>query len=416
MSEMAVMASRKSRIRTKAEGNGKKYHKTLQLLEKRPSLLIAFQISITTFGVAAGLLGALLFSAPLGQYFALRDIPFPGFLSGLIILLGTGFVYTIFGEIVPKQTALSNPEKILIALTPILSVLVTVLTPLIKLFTFISRGILMLFKIKDIREYTITEDELKSALIEGERSGIVESEERTMVEGVFYLGDRPVANFMTHRSDIEWLDIDSDLEEIKTVALRAKDQAYLPVASKSLDNVTGVVSIQEIFVALLEGSWTTLKDLMKPALIVPETLSALKAFESFKKGESDYLFVMDEYGGFAGALSSRDLTEEIVGELSSTPEDEDEIVQLDDGTYLVDGTAHIDDIADLLSIKDLVGEPVEYHTLAGLILEIAGEIPRTGETIEWNGFKFKIVDMDGNRIDKVMVCPPADNTEEQKNA
>ncbi len=412
LSEMAVISTRKSRLRAKCEGNEKKYFRAISLIEKRSTLLTILQIGICTTGVLTGILGGLFFAGPLGNLLALKGIPSPysGLLSIVAVLAGITILYVIFGEIIPKQAALSNPEKTFLGLIRVLSFFVFLFTPLAVFFSSVVKAILALFNIKVIRDYTITEDELKSALIEGERSGIVESEERTMVEGVFYLGDRPVANFMNHRSDIEWLDIDSDIEEIKSVALQARDQAYLPVASKSLDNVIGVVSVQEIFIALIEGSWTGLKSLIKPALIVPETMSALKAFESFKKGETDYLFVMDEYGGFAGALSSRDLTEEIVGELSTPSQEEEEIIKLEDGTYLVDGTTHIDDIAELLSFKDLVGEPVEYHTLAGLILEIAGEIPRTGEEFEWNHFKFRIVDMDGNRIDKVMVYPPRGNT------
>lgn len=414
-SEMVVVLTKKSRLRGKAEGNERKCRKSLALLEKRSVLVPALQIAIVTVTAFTGCLGYVFCAENLENLLVSKGISSGSsvILSIVIIMAGIIFLYVIFGEIIPKQAALSNPEKIYLNLTPILSVLVFFLAPLALCFSFVSRAILSLFNIKGIRDYSITEDELKSALIEGERSGIVESEERSMVEGVFYLGDRPVANFMTHRSEIEWLDMDADLEEIKKTAIRAKDQMYLPVALKSLDNVMGVVSVQEIFVALVDNSWTELKNLMKPAFIVPETMSALKAFESFKKGDDDYLCVMDEYGGFAGALSSRDLTEEIVGELSNRPAEEEEIIKQDDGSYLVDGITHLDDIAEILSITDLVGDSgggsAQYHTLAGLILDIAGAIPRTGEVFEWHGFKFKVVDMDGNRIDKVIVYPPKEN-------
>lgn len=418
-SEMTVVSTRKSRLRGKAEGDEKKYQKTLALLEKRSVLLPALQIAIVAVSVLTGILGYISFAAPFGHFLASKGmtVPLVKILSSVIVSAGIIIIYVIFGEIIPKQAALSNPEKFFLNLTFILSFFFIIFTPFAVCFSFIAKGILAIFKIKTVWEYTITEDELKSALDEGEKSGIVESEERTMLEGVFYLGDRPVANFMTHRSDIAWLDIDSGLEEIKTTAIGAKDQTYLPVASESLDKVIGVVSVQEILIALVENSWTGLKNLVKPASIVPETMSALKAFESFKKGDDDYLFVMDEYGGFAGALSSRDLTEEIVGELSSHPEEEEEIIKQDDGTYLVDGITHIDDIAETLSIADLVGDSLgasaQYHTLAGFILEIAGAIPRTGEVFEWNHFKFKIVDMDGNRIDKVIIYPPEESAGEK---
>ncbi len=283
--ETAVISTRKSRLRGKAEGSGKKYQKTLALLEKRPVLLPALQTAIVTANMAAGVLGYVSFAEPLKNFFLFKGMPSPyaDICSIVMIMAGIIILYVVFGEIIPKQAALSNPEKACLDLTPFLSGFVWIFTPLAVFFSFVSRTILSLFKIKLVREYTITEDELKSALIEGERSGIVESEQQTMFEGVFYLGDRSVANFMTHRSDIEWLNIDAGLEEIKNTAIRAKEQAYLPVASESLDNVMGVVSIQEIFITLVENSWTDLKSLIKPALIVPETISALKAFESFKK-------------------------------------------------------------------------------------------------------------------------------------
>jgi putative hemolysin len=242
--------------------------------------------------------------------------------------------------------------------------------------------------------------------MEGEKSGIVESEERTMVEGVFYLGDRPVGTFMTHRSEIEWLDINADREKVKTAALAFRDQRYFPVAAGTLDEVAGVVSVQDILLALLEEPWRGLKAITRPPRFVPETMSALKAFEAFKKGEADVLFVMDEYGGFSGVLSVQDLFEEIVGELSAPAREEEAILKQEDGSYLVDGSVNIDEIAELLGREDLPGEHQEYHTLAGFILELAGEIPRTGASFPWQGFRFKILDMDGNRIDKVLIFPP----------
>jgi putative hemolysin len=249
----------------------------------------------------------------------------------------------------------------------------------------------------------MTEDELRRALREGEKSGIVESEERTMVEGVFYLGDRPVGAFMTHRSEIHWLDIDADGEKVRAMAIEHRAQQFFPVASGTLDEIAGVVSVQNILLAFLEDAWTGLRAIMAPPHFVPETMSSIRAFEAFKRGDSAFLLVIDEYGGFAGALTVRDLIEEIVGELSVSANNE--ILKRDDGSYLADGGVSIDDIAEILPIADLPGSPQEYHTLAGFILELAGEIPRAGAVFEWNGYRFTVVDMDGNRIDKALIEP-----------
>ena len=252
----------------------------------------------------------------------------------------------------------------------------------------------------------ITEAELRIALEEGEKSGVVESEERTMVEGVFYLGDKPVSAFMTHRSEIEWLDIDADPKEAREAAENADNQSFLPLVRGDLDDVVGTVSVRAVLRALIQhnvdDSWPGLKSIMRPPYFIPGTMSALKAFEAFKKADANDLFVMDEYGGFAGLLTVRSLIEEIVGELSASSGEGETIVKQEDGTWLADGGVSIDDAAQELELNLLVNGS-EYHTLAGFILELAGEIPRPGAYFDYNGYRFKIVSLDGNRIDKIVI-------------
>ena len=255
----------------------------------------------------------------------------------------------------------------------------------------------------------MTEEELRHALLEGEKSGVVESKERTMVEGVFYLGDKPVSAFMTHRSEIKWLDIGAGPDEARKTAEVAVNQLSLPVVNGELDEVNGVVLVQNVFRALLDSPWPGLKSIMRPPYFIPETMSALKAFEAFKKADANDLFVMDEYGGFAGILTVQNLIEEIVGELSASDEEEETIVKQEDGTWLADGGVSIDDAARELELAALVDEQKEYHTLAGFILYLAGEIPRPGASFNYNGFSFKVLDLDHNRIDKILIsracCP-----------
>jgi putative hemolysin len=249
----------------------------------------------------------------------------------------------------------------------------------------------------------MTEEELHLALLEGEKSGVVESKERTMVEGVFYLGDKPVGAFMTHRSEIQWLDINSSAEDSRRAAESSPNQIYFPVAAGDLDEVAGAVSARAIFRTLLDEPWPGLKSIMRPPCFVPETMSALKAFEAFKKADANDLFVMDEYGGFSGILTIRNLIEEIVGELSASGKEEEAIVKQEDGTWLADGGVSIDDAAKELGLESLADEQNEYHTLAGFILYLAEEIPKTGAYFDYEGFRFKVVDLDNNRIDKIMI-------------
>ena len=249
----------------------------------------------------------------------------------------------------------------------------------------------------------ITEDELRNALEEGEKSGVVESRERTMVEGVFYLGDRPVSAFMTHRSEIQWLDIDASPEEAKRVVQNAEGQLFLPVVHGDLDEVAGMVSIRDLFIALLNDPWPGLKSIMRSPYFIPETMSALKAFEAFKKADAYDLFVMDEYGGFAGVLKVHSLIEEIVGGLSASSSQEETIIKQEDGSWLADGGVNIDHALQELGLCLPKEHSPEYHTLAGFILELAGEIPRPGDHFDYNGCRFKILSMEGNKIDKVMI-------------
>jgi putative hemolysin len=250
---------------------------------------------------------------------------------------------------------------------------------------------------------SITEEELRYALIEGEKSGVVESKERTMVEGVFYLGDRPVSAFMTHRSGIKWLDLGIGSCDAKIAADNAGSQTCFPVADGDLDEVAGAATVQDIYRSLLEDPWPGVRPIMRPPHFIPETMPALKAFEAFKKADANDLFVMDEYGGFAGLLTVRNLIEEIVGKLSASEKKEEAISRQDDGTWLADGGVSIDDAALELGLARLGHDQNEYHTLAGFILYLAGEIPKTGAAFDYEGYRFKVLTLDNNRIERVLI-------------
>jgi putative hemolysin len=250
---------------------------------------------------------------------------------------------------------------------------------------------------------SMTGEGLRIALEAGEKSGVVESEKRTMLEGVIHLGEKPVGALMTHRSEIEWLDIEAGVEEAKTAAENAVYQNFLPVVRGDLDDVAGAVSVRDLLRSLLDSPWPGLKPLLRPPYFIPETMSPVKAFKALKKADANDLFVMDEYGGFAGILTIRSLIEEIVGELSAASDDEETIVRQEDGTWIADGGISVEDAAEELGLKSLGAKSLEYHTLAGFILDLAGEIPRPGAHFDYAGYRFKIASLDGNRIDKIII-------------
>ncbi|MDR1430371.1 MAG: hemolysin family protein [Spirochaetaceae bacterium] len=406
LAETALLESRRSKLLSRlGEKKDKKSLAVLAALKNPGGYEPALQIFRCLGGAASGVLAALWFSGPLGSLLEKILPPGGGRAAPAVVILFCALAYTLLAVMIPRRAARSDPEKYAAALLPPVILLSRILTPLTALLSFLTRVICRVLGLSETGDTHITEDELRQALIEGEKSGIVESGERAMVEGVFYLGDRPVQAFMTHRSELQWLAVNDGPGEAQKLAC-TPGQRYFPVADGGLDNVTGVVSAEDILITLLEKKWTGLKAIMKSPRFIPETMSALKAFEVFRKGGGDVLFVMDEYGGLAGTLSVSDLTGEIVGEFLESPGDDDELIRQEDGSWLSGGTVSIDELARELSFAELLGEHHEYHTLAGFILDIAEKIPKTGEVYQWNGFRFRIVDMDGNRIDKLLIYPP----------
>lgn len=341
-------------------------------------------------GILAGISLAEIVSAPAG-YSALETV---------LISLAVSLAMLLLGEIAPRLLAGLMPEQFIITLLNLFGL------PLMLIARILSRA-----KGSGTKG-RMTADEFHIALVEGERSGVVESKERTMVEGVLYLGDRQAGTFMTHRSEIEWLDINADAQTVRDLVFNVKGQRSFPVANGTLDEINGVVSIEDILRALLNGGWPGLRSIMKKPYFIPETMSALKAFEAFR--QETLLMVMDEYSGFVGILSIQDLVAELVGEFSTEAEDKAAILQQDDGSLLVEGGANIDEVADVLGLETLADEHQEYHTLAGFIFNLAGEIPHVGEIFSYNGYQFAILSMDGNRINKVLIssrekAPPCKN-------
>jgi putative hemolysin len=409
--EFSLSSSRKTRLQNLAEEGRKKYRRALEAAEDPRHYLTAARIWVTLARIIAGVLTGFNI-AGLPESWK-RAVPGGESLTGAaFIALGTAAVFlaaVLLGEALPKLIARSAPEKIAAALLPCFRILAVPVSPLVILSSRFSALIRALFHV-DNAGPGMTEDEFRIALEEGEKSGVVESKERTMVEGVFYLGDRPVGAFMTHRSEIVWLDINAPPEEVRAKALEYRTQRCYPVAEGTLDQIIGAAYLEDIILDQMDGSPRGLRAIMKKAQFVPETMPALKTFEAFKRGEANFLFVMDEYGGFAGIISMRDLIEEIVGELSAPLPEEEEMIKQDDGTWIASGSLNIDDAAKALSLPGLSAEHQDYHTLAGFVLSLAGELPRTGASFEYRGFRFTVADMDGNRIDKVIIRTPEEES------
>ncbi|MCL2810097.1 MAG: hemolysin family protein [Treponema sp.] len=394
----ALSLCRKTRLEKE---QGKRYKTVLKILEDPEKLKLSCRLWNNIFKIYAIFFGIILFIM-INFKNSITLFYLVTLIVGLLILV---IIITLLGDALPKLLARTKPEKIAASLLFIMKVfsipMLPITIPAIKLMSFFNK----VFK-PEIDENNISEeelqDELRNTLIEGEKSGIVESKERTMVEGVFYLGDRPVGAFMTHRSEVQWIDINEPYEDIRDKVIEHRAQKCFPVINDNQDEIVGAVYLEDIILDYSQPNPQGLRAIMKKAQFVPQTMSALKAFESFKQGQSNYLFVMDEYGGMAGIISITALVEEIVGELSTPMAKEEPLTKQQDGTWLADGTLNIDDAAKALSLPGL-GEEGDFHTLAGLILHLAGELPHAGDIFEYQGYRFKVKKMDGNRIDKLLI-------------
>ena len=391
--ESSLTACRRPRLEKE---HGKKYKRILKALENLTFWTIACRLWINMLRILAAVFAGIiivLMNAHNGSTAFVLSIAVSVLLLSLTaVLLGDGL---------PKLISRTSPEKIAAILMPFVKFFSIPLIPFVLIAVKLDLFFHSAFRL-ETENNSMTEDELRLALIEGEISGIVESSERTMVEGVFYLGDRPVGAFMTHRSEITWLDCNAPYEEIRAKALEYRHQRCFPVVSGGPDEIAGAVYLEDIILDMTQPNPEGLRAIMKKAQFVPETMSALKAFESFKRGQANFLFVMDEYGGLAGIISIMALVEEIVGELSAPAQQEEPLIRQEDGSWLADGMLNIDDAAKTLCLTGL-GEEGDFHTLAGFVLSLAGELPRVGDSYEYQGYKFKVIDKDGNRIDKLLI-------------
>jgi putative hemolysin len=398
----ALKAAQKPRMQSQADDaekrgklrRAKSIRKGMEAVEHPNRYLASCRIWISVLRTLAALLaGFYLEHLIYGAHSA--EVPFPVAVAAVTAALALAIL--LFSDLAPGIIVRIAPERITVSLLPLLEALILPMRPLLFLARTAGKGLRPMFKIK---QSTMTEDELRNALMEGEKSGIVESKERTMVEGVFYLGDRSLGAFMTHRSEIQWLDINDPPQDIRAKVLEFRAQRCFPVADGTLDAIIGAAYLEDIILDIASDQPAGLRSIMKKALFAPETMPALKAFETFRRGETGYIFVMDEYGGFAGIVWLQDLMEEIVGELTAPVDEEKQAVQLEDGSWLIDGSMNTDDAAKLLSLPGLA-DSGDYHTLAGFVLSLAGELPKSGDSFNYCGCRFTVLDMDGNRIDKV---------------
>ncbi|MEN6409228.1 MAG: hemolysin family protein [Anaerolineaceae bacterium] len=410
MAEMAVVSARKNRLEQKAEDGNNGAARALELAENPNRFLSTVQIGITLIGILSGAFGGATIAGKIGQ--ALSKVPWLArYSDGIgvaIVVLTITYLSLVLGELVPKQLALNNAEKVAAAIAPLMRTISRITTPLVSLLSGSTNLVLRMLQVHPSGEPDVTEDDLKSMLDQGTEEGIFEESEQDMVERIFRLSDRSISALMTPRTEIIFLDINATPEEIHQ-KITAHPFSRFPVIQGSTDNVIGMVEARDLLLQRVEGFHTDIRKALRQPVFIPETTAALDVLTRFKTSGSELAIVIDEYGGVLGLVSMNDILEAIVGEWVNVPEggQEEEAIRREDGSWLFDGLILIDDLKDYLDLDELPDEEEgNYETLSGLMMTRLGKIPISGDHFEWENYHFEVVDMDGRRVDKVLVVPP----------
>ena len=414
MSEIAVVTARKSRLQELASKGRGTARAALDLASAPNPFLSTVQIGITLVGILAGAFGG----GALTEWTATRLSAFPvlspysrSIALGIVVLAITYFS-VIIGELVPKRLALGHPESIAMFMALPMRLLLKVCAPLVHLMTTSTDLVFRVFGKRFDEQTSVTEDEIRTLVRQGTAAGVFEESEQDMVEAVFQLGDKSARALMTPRTQIVWLDVNDPVERIRA-KLTDSGHSRFPVCTGGLDNVVGVVQAKDLLASFLSGKKIDLQSSMQQPAFVPRSMPALQVLDHIKQSGSHIVLVVDEYGGIEGLLTHHDILEAIAGDmpLGKTPP-EPKAVQRKDGSWLLDGMLSVDEFKEIFKLENLPGEKRDtFQTLGGFVFTQMGRVPSVSESFEWNGLRFEVVDMDGKRIDKVLVSSLVHNKE-----
>jgi putative hemolysin len=405
MSELAIASSRKTRLQQWADDGNAGAAAALRLAEHPNRFLATVQIGITLIGIITGFFGGATLSEPVAQQ--LNRIPplqpYSGPLSVILVVGLVTYLSLVIGELVPKRLALQNPERLASLVAPPMIFLSRIASPLVQFLGGSSEVILRLLGVRHTEDPPITEEEIAILLQEGAAAGVFAPAEHEMVEGIFDLGEREVRELMTPRYRLVALDVEDPLE-VNFQKMSESPHHLFPVYEGELDRLIGMAPVKKLWAATLSGDAIDLRALAEPALIVPESMPALEVLERFRDRNDTAAMVVDEFGGIQGLLSLHDLMEAITGDLASSQERTGEVVQRPDGSWLFDGALPVHEVREVLDIDPLPGEESgDFETLGGFVMSQLGRIPEVGDATDWDGNRFEVVDMDGRRVDRVLV-------------
>ena len=411
MAEMSVVSSRKSKLELEAKKGNKAAQRALELANEPDNFLSAIQIGITLIGILTGLFSGEAFGGDLAKIMAKVEFlePYAYGISETLIVIAVTYLTLVFGEMVPKRLGLAKAESISKVIAKPMTILARITYPVVWLLAKSTGAVMKLSGIKEDEESKVTEEVVKAVMRESLDDGEIDEVEHDIVERVFNLGDRNVSSIMTHRKEVVFLDIDEGVEQLRMKVRENVFNTY-PVISGEPDNIVGVVHLKDIF-GSVDSEGFTLKDILKEVFYLPKEMCVYDALEKFKSGRMKSAIVTDEYGGVIGIVTLKDILEALVGAM---PEENDanDWVTREDGSVLLDGQFSFYDFLERFDKEHLFQEN-DFNTVSGLVIDLLNEIPHVGQKVSWDEFTFEIMDMDGARVDKILVCRSAVGDEEE---
>lgn len=409
MSELSVVSARKIRLQQSADQGSNGAKTALSLAASPNNFLSTVQIGITLVGILSGAFGGASIAQALA--FQLEKIPFIApYSAGISFIVVIGIITyfsIIIGELLPKSIALAAPEKIAALVSIPMKLVSTLAAPVVWLLSAPTSVVLKLFKLHAVVEPPVTDEEIKGLIDAGTKAGVFEETEQDLLESVIHLGDREIPSLMTPRTGIFWIDLDDSPEKIREQLINTRF-TRIPIGQGSLDKILGYATTKAVLGHVLKGNALDLRAVVQQPLYVPETITILELLEQFMGIHTPFAVVVDEFGGVEGLVTVNDVLKAIVGDLpgSQHSRPEQNLIQREDGSWILDGRLSVNDLKELLKVKELPLEKSDhYHTLAGFVISQLGKMPRKGDRFNWFGFSFEIILMDRNRVDQVLVSP-----------
>jgi putative hemolysin len=402
MSEIALISARKNRLETAAKKGNKSAKTALDLANSPNKFLSTVQIGITLIGILTGIYSGDKITKDVELFIQSYEVfqPYAHSIAVGIVVVVLTFFSLVLGELLPKRIGLNHPESIAKTVAMPMKFISIITAPFIWLLTSSTDAILDLLQIKPTADGKVTEEEIKAIIKEGTEGGEVQEIEQDIVERVFHIGDRKVNSLMTHRKSVVFLPFNANKEQVRQLMLKELHSIY-PVYGENFDDIVGVVNLKNIF-SNFENDSFNLADIMTEAPFIMEQTTAYTALENFKKTGIHYAFVSDEYGDFQGVITLNDILEALVGDASEFYKDDFQLIEREDGSWLVDGHYSLHDFLTFFELDELIND-YEVTTVSGLIMTELSRIPKQGEKLIWQKFELEVIDMDGVKIDKVMV-------------